>query len=115
LGVSILELSESLSVLLLGVEKILVPLLIELLVLLNMCLFTLLSLLSLVEDQLLVTAIVVLMLKLCDSVLGHLSLDIFLLMLTGSSVVLKDSNKVLNVISGWLLIKSLFHVITLHL
>ena len=112
---SILELSESLSVLLLGVEKILVPLLIELLVLLNMCLFTLLSLLSLVEDQLLVTAIVVLMLKLCDSVLGHLRLDIFLLMLTGSSVVLKDSNKVLNVISGWLLIKSLFHVITLHL
>lgn len=115
LGMSILEFSESLSVFLLSVEKILVPLLIELLVLLNMCLFTLLSLLSLVENQLLVTAIVVLMLKLCNSVLGHLSLHIFLLMLTGSSVVFKNSNKVLDVISGWLLIKSLIHVISLHL
>ena len=115
LGVSILELSKSLSVLLLGVEKILVPLLIEFLVLLNMGLFTLLSLLSLVENQLLVTAIVVLMFKLCDSVLGHLSLHIFLLVFTGSSVVFKNSNEVLDVISGGLLIKSLFHVISLHL
>ena len=115
LGVSILELSKSLSVLLLGVEEILVPLLIEFLVLLNMCLLTLLSLLSLVENQLFVTPIVVLMLKLCDSVLGHLSLNILLLMLTGSSVILKNSYEVLNVISGWLLIESLFHVFCLHL
>ena len=112
---SILELSKSLSVLLLGVEEILVPLLIEFLVLLNMCLLTLLSLLSLVENQFLVTAIVVLMLKLSDSVLGHLSLNILLLMLTGSSVILKNSYEVLNVISGWLLIESLFHVFCLHL
>ena len=115
LGVPIFEGAKSLSILLLGLEKILIPLLIELLVLLNMCLFTLLSLLSLVENQLLVTAIIVLMLKLCNSVLGHLSLHIFLLMLTGSSVVFKNSNKVLDVISGWLLIKSLIHVISLHL
>jgi hypothetical protein len=115
LGVSILELSKSLSVLLLGVEEILVPLLIEFLVLLNMCLLTLLSLLSLVENQLFVTAIVVLMLKLSDSILGHLGFNILLLMLTGSSVILKNSYEVLNVISGWLLIESLFHVFCLHL
>lgn len=62
LSVSILELAEGLSVLLLSVEEILVPLLVELLVLLNMGLFTLFSLLCLIENELLVTAIVVLML-----------------------------------------------------
>ena len=115
LSVSVLELSKSLSVLLLGVEEVLVPLLVKFLVLLNMCLLTLLPLLSLIEDQLLVTAIVVLMLQLCDSVFGHLSLYVFLLMLTSSSMVFEHSNEVLDVISGWLLIKSLFHVVTLHL
>lgn len=115
MGVSILELAKGLSVLLLGMEKVLVPLLVELLVLLNMGLFALLSLLSLIEDQLFVTAIVVLMFQLGNSVLGHLSLHVLLLVLTGSSVVFEDSDEVLNVISGWLLIESLFHVFCLHL
>ena len=79
-----------------------------------MGLLTLLSLLCLIEDELLVTPVVVLMLQLCDPVLGHLSLHVLLLMLASPSVVLKDSDEVLDVVSGWLLVKSLFHVVALH-
>jgi hypothetical protein len=86
----VLELAEGLSVLLLGLEKILIPLLIEFLILLNMGLLALLSLLSLIEDELLITTIIVLLLEFLNSVLGHLSLDILALTLASSSMFLED-------------------------
>ena len=114
LGVSVFELAQCLSVLLLGMEEILVPLLVELLVLFNVSLLTLFSLLCLIEDELLVTTVVVLMLQLCDSVFGHLCLNVLLLVLASPSVVLQNSDEVLDVVCGWLLVKSLFHVVSLH-
>ena len=88
-GVSCFELTQGLSVFFLCLKKILVPLLIELLVLLNMCLLALLTLLSLIENQLLVAAIIILLFELCDSILGHLGLNIFPFALTCVSVVFK--------------------------
>lgn len=84
-----LELTQSLSIFLLRLQKILVPLLVEFLVLLDVCLFALFALLCLVENELLVSAIVVLLLELRDSVLGHLGLHIFSLAFTRVPVILK--------------------------
>lgn len=90
LGVSILEGAKSLGVFLLGLEEILVPLLVELLVLLDVSLFALLLLLSLVEDQLLKLLLVVLMLELLQSLLSHLGLNVFALSLTVVSVLVEN-------------------------
>lgn len=114
LGVPVLELTEGLGVLLLGLEEVLVPLLVELLVLLDVGLLTLLSLLRLVEDELLVTAVVVLKLELGDSVLGHLGLDVLLLGFASPSVVLENPDEILDVIGSRLLIESLVHFFLLH-
>jgi hypothetical protein len=62
-GMLSLELSEGLSILLLSLEEIIVPLLVELVILLDMCLLTLISLLSLVEDQLILLSLIVLIFK----------------------------------------------------
>ena len=86
---TVLKLSKGLGILLLSLKEILVPLLIEFLVLLDVGLFALFSLLGLVEDQLLVSTVVVLLLELRDPVLGHLGLDVLALTLTGVSVVFK--------------------------
>jgi hypothetical protein len=51
LGVSILKSAKGLGVLLLGLEEVFVPLLVELLVLLDMSLFAILLLLGLVENE----------------------------------------------------------------
>lgn len=64
LGVAVFQLTQGLSVFLLSVKEVLVPLLIELLVLFDMGLFALLPLLCLIEDELLVTSLIVLMLQL---------------------------------------------------
>lgn len=61
---SILELTESLGVFLLGLEEILVPLLVEFLILFDVGLLAIFSLLGLVEDELVVAALVVLHLEL---------------------------------------------------
>jgi hypothetical protein len=89
-SVFVLELAEGLTVLLLSLEKILIPLLIEFLILLNMSLLALLSLLSLIEDELLITTIIVLLLEFLNSVLGHLSLNILALTFASSSMLLED-------------------------
>ena len=114
LRVAIFQLAEGLGVLLLRVQEVFVPLLVELLILLDVSLLALLSLLGLIEDELFVAAVVVLMLQLRDSILRHFCLHVLLLVLTGSSVILKDSDEVLDVVSCWLLVESLFHVVTLH-
>ena len=62
LGVSILKGAKSLGVLLLGLKEIFVPLLVELLILLDMSSLALFLLLGLVEHQLLELLLVVLML-----------------------------------------------------
>ena len=88
-GVPVFEFTKSLSIFLLGLEQIFIPLLIEFLILLDVSLFTFFSLLSLVENKLLISSIVVLLLEFLDSILGHLSLDVLALALTGVSVILK--------------------------
>ena len=89
-GVSVFEFTKSLGIFLLGLEQIFIPLLIEFLILLDVSLFTFFSLLSLVENKLLISSIVVLLLEFLDSILGHLSLDVLALTLTGVSVILKN-------------------------
>jgi hypothetical protein len=89
-SVLVFELTEGLAILLLSLKKILIPLLIEFLILLNMSLLALFSLLSLVEDELLITAIIVLLLELFNSVFGHLSLNILALTLASGSMLFKD-------------------------
>jgi hypothetical protein len=93
LGVSIFEGAKSLSILLLGLEEILIPLLVELLILLDMSLFALLLLLSLVEDELLELLLVILMLKFLQSLLGHLSLNVFALSLAIVSMLVENLPK----------------------
>ena len=88
-GVALLELGEGLGVLLLGLEEVLVPLLVELLVLLDVGLLALLALLGLVEDQLLVAPVVVLLLQLRDPVLRHLRLHVLPLPLARVPVLLQ--------------------------
>ena len=89
--------------------------LVEFLVLLNVCLLTLLPLLRLIENEFLISAIVVLLLELGDSVLCHLSLDILAFALASVSMILKHLNKVLDIVRIWLLIKSLFIQIVVHI
>lgn len=93
LRVSILELAEGFGILFLGLKKILVPLLVELLVLLDVSLFTLLSLLGLIEDQFTKAPIVVLLLEFSHSVFGHLCFDVLAFFLAGQSVILKNSTR----------------------
>jgi len=64
-------------------------LLVEFLVLLNMRLLTLLPLLRLIENEFLISAIVVLLFELGDSILSHLCLDILAFALTSVSMILK--------------------------
>ena len=93
-SVAVLEFGEGLAVLLLGLKKIFIPLLVEFLVLLNVSLLALLPLLSLVEHQLLQSAVIVLLLKLGNSVLGHLGFNILALALAGLSVIFEHSAKI---------------------
>lgn len=61
-SVAVLKLAQSLAVFLLGLEQVLIPLLVELLILLNVSLLAFLALLSLVEDELLESAVIILLL-----------------------------------------------------
>lgn len=60
LSMSIFKLTECLSILFLGLKEIFVPLLVEFLVLFNVCLLTFLFLLGLVENEFLISPIVIL-------------------------------------------------------
>jgi hypothetical protein len=93
LGVSIFEGAKSLSILLLSLQQVFIPLLVELLILLDMSLFALLLLLSLVEDELLELLLVILMLKFLQSLLGHLGLNVFALSLAIVSVLVENLPK----------------------
>ena len=90
LGVSIFKSAKSLGILLLGLEEILIPLLVELLVLLDVSLLTFLLLLGLVEDEVLKLLLVVLVLELLKSLLSHFGLNVFALGLTVVSVLVKN-------------------------
>ena len=84
------QLAESLSVFGLGLEQIFVPLLVKLMILLNVGVLTLLSSLSLVEDELVELSLVVLELELGNPVFGHFSLNVLALDFAGVAVLLKD-------------------------
>ena len=106
-SMSVLKLSEGLTVLLLGLQKIFVPLLVELLILLNVSLLALLALLGLVEDELLEATVVVLLLKLRNTVLGHLGLDVLALLLASDAVVLQHLT--IKLVSNHMLIEAIAH------
>ena len=109
----VLKLAEGRAVFLLSLQQILVPLLVELLILLDVGLLTLFPLLCLIENQLTKAPIIILLLEFGNSILGHLSLDIFAFLFTSQSVILKDStiksdkiylHEFLNVFFIWLLV-----------
>lgn len=93
LGVSIFQGAESLGILLLGLEQVLIPLLVELLILLDMGLFALLLLLRLVENQFLQLLLVVLVLELLQSLLSHFSLNVLALGLTVVAMLVQNLPK----------------------
>ena len=130
---AVFKLAKGLTVFLLSLQQVLIPLLVELLILLDVGLFALFSLLSLIEDEFLHATIVILLLQLSDTILCHFGLNIFSLLLASKPMVFKDftvnlleigdSNKffkvynsidhlhkVLNIVSVGLLIKSLLFV-----
>ena len=76
-----------------------------------MGLLTLLSLLRLIEDEFLVTSIVILKLQLGNTILCHFSLNVLGLLLTGSSMVLKHLDEVLDIVCGRLLVHDLIHLL----
>jgi hypothetical protein len=67
-------------------------------------LFAFFSLLCLVENQLLVTSIIVLLLKISNTIFSHFSLNILSFTLTGISMIFQYFDEVLNVICVWLLV-----------
>lgn len=71
--------------------------LVELLVLHDMALLNLFSLASLVVEQLFSSSGIVLLLKFFNPVFSHFGLNVFAFGFTGFSVLLKDSNEVLDV------------------
>lgn len=85
-----LKSAECLGILTLGLKKVVVPLLVELVVLLDVSVLTLLSLLCLLEDELVQLSLIVLVLKLSNSVFGHFSFNILAFNFTSVSVFLKD-------------------------
>ena len=89
-GVPRLELTQRLGIFLLRLQQIIVPLLVEFLILLDVCLFALFTLLRLIKNELLIPAIIVLLLQLSYSILGHLGLNIFSLTFACVSVILED-------------------------
>lgn len=89
-GVTLFKFREGLSIFLLSLQEVFVPLLVKLLVLFNMGLLALLPLLSLVEDELLVSTVVVLLLELCDPILCHFGFYVFAFTLAGVTMLLQN-------------------------
>jgi len=98
LCVSVLKVDDLSLIFLLGSLKLEVPVLVEILVLFNMGLLDFFLLLLMGEHELLVLHVVFLLLELLDPVLGHLSLDVAILLLAGDSVLLHSSYEVLDVL-----------------
>lgn len=115
LSVSIFKLSQGLSVFLLGLQKILVPLLVEFLILLDVRLLTFLLLLSLIEDQLFRQPVVLLNLEFLDSFLCHLSFDIFTILLTCSLMLSEHFDELRDLCwVSYFLVHHLIGVYSLH-
>ena len=116
LSVSIFKFSKCLSIFFLSLKKIIIPLLIEFLILLDMCSLTFLSLLCLIEDKFIMSSFIILLFKFSNSIQGHFSFNIFPFHLTGLSMLFKNFNKVLDVFTAWLLLQCSFYVLSgLHL
>jgi hypothetical protein len=88
--VSILKSTESLGVLLLSLEQILVPLLVELLVLLDVSLLAFLLLLRLVENQFLTFLLIILLFELFQPLLSHFGLHILAFGFTVVSMLVQN-------------------------
>ena len=115
LSVSIFKLSEGLSIFLLGLEKILIPLLVEFLILLDVRLLTFLLLLSLIKHELFRQSVVLLNLKFLDSFLCHLSFDIFAILFTGMLMLSEYFNELWNLRwVSYFLVHHLIGVYPLH-
>lgn len=116
LSVSILKLSEGLSIFLLGLQKILIPLLVEFLILLDVRLLAFLLLLSLIEHQLFRQPVVLLNLEFLDSFLCHLSFDIFTILFTCSLMLSEHFNELRDLRwVSYVLVHHLIGVYSLHL
>jgi apolipoprotein N-acyltransferase len=87
--VSIFQGTKSLGVFLLGLEQIFIPLLVELLVLLDMGLLALLLLLGLVENQFLEFLLIILLFELLKPLLCHLGFNILAFGLTVVSMLVQ--------------------------
>ena len=112
---SIFELTESLGIFLLSLEQIFIPLLVEFLILFDVCLLTLLSLLGLIEDELIILSLVILLFQLCDSVTCHFSLNILASCFALVSVLSQDINEVFDIASIDLAIESVLNHSCFHL
>jgi len=105
-GMLVLQLSERLCVFLLSLEKVVIPLLVKLLILLNMRLFAFFPLLSLVENKFFLLSGVVLKLQLSNPILRHFCLDVLAILFAGVPVLLKNLDKVLNIVFIGFLVQS---------
>jgi hypothetical protein len=95
--VTLLKGKDFVLVVLLGLLKLVVPVLVEVLVLLDVGLLALLALLLVHEDKFFLGTVEFLILKFRNTVLGHLSFNVATLLLAGSSVLLHRRNELLNV------------------
>jgi len=91
LGMSFFESKNLVLVISLGKLELVVPVLVEVLVLLDVSLLALLSLLLVHENQLLLSPVELLFLKFSNTVLGHLSLDVAAILLTEGTMFLHSS------------------------
>lgn len=97
LGVSIFKFTKSLGILLLGLEEILVPLLVEFLILFDVSLLTFILLLGLITLEFSSGVLVVLTLELGNSVFGHFSFHILAFLFALFLVLLKHSDKIVDI------------------
>jgi hypothetical protein len=91
LSVSLFESEDLVLVISLSLLELVVPMLVEVLVLLDVGLFALLSLLLVHEDEFFLCSVELLFLELGDSVLGHLCLNVTALLFTGGTVFFHGS------------------------
>ena len=82
-----------------GLKKIFIPLLVELLILFDVCLFTFLFLRLLIEHEFLLGSHVVLTLELSNSILSHFSFDVLALLFALMLMLFKHHNEFADVLS----------------
>jgi hypothetical protein len=97
LGMSIFKFTKCLSILFLGLQEILVPLLVEFLILLDVSLLTFVFLLSLIAVKFTSGVLVILTLELGYSVFGHFGFHVFALLFALFLVLLENSDEIVNI------------------